>query len=473
MSKSKELLKNTVIIFLGKVSTQFLAFFLLPLYTSYLDSGAYGKIDLLLTYITLVVPIVTLEIEMGTFRALIDNRKDKRKVNDIVYNSFSLIIKFSSVVAMAFGIITIFLKFEYCYLFALCVIVMIFSNLLMQIARGLGKNIYYSISSFIIGSINILVNIILIIFLHKGAESILVASSVSNFIGIVYLSAILKVPNMIRCGSKDKKIKKKLLLFSWPLVPNTISWWMINASDRTIVSFMLGASANGIYAVSTKFSSIISSLLNIFNLSWTESASIHINDEDRDEFFSNINDTILRLFSALCIDIIAFMPIIFPIFINKNYIEAYKYIPINIIAMFFSCIVSIYSAIYVAKKLTKKVASTSFISALINIVVDLILIKYIGIFAAAISTAVAYIIMAIYRSIDLRKYVKIKYNLKNLITIFIGFSVVTFLYYQDGKLIKYINFFIAIIYSIFVNFDFIKKGKEVLASKLIKTSKES
>ena len=76
MNKKAELVKNTIIIFLGKISTQFISFFLLPLYTTYLNTGDYGTIDLIITYVSLLVPVLTLQQEMATFRFLIDCRND-------------------------------------------------------------------------------------------------------------------------------------------------------------------------------------------------------------------------------------------------------------------------------------------------------------------------------------------------------------------------------------------------------------
>ena len=75
MTKGKELAKNTMIIVVGKVCTQFISFFLLPLYTSYLNTADYGNVDLINTYINLLIPIVTLQLENAVFRFLIDSIK--------------------------------------------------------------------------------------------------------------------------------------------------------------------------------------------------------------------------------------------------------------------------------------------------------------------------------------------------------------------------------------------------------------
>ena len=72
MNKKKQFAKTTIIIFFGKVCTQLISFFLLPLYTAYLATAEYGLVDLIQTYVTLLVPIITLELEMSIFRYLID-----------------------------------------------------------------------------------------------------------------------------------------------------------------------------------------------------------------------------------------------------------------------------------------------------------------------------------------------------------------------------------------------------------------
>ena len=47
MSKEKQLLKNTAIVSIGKIATQLITFFLLPVYTAVLTTEEYGIVDLL------------------------------------------------------------------------------------------------------------------------------------------------------------------------------------------------------------------------------------------------------------------------------------------------------------------------------------------------------------------------------------------------------------------------------------------
>ena len=457
MSRGKELAKNTIILLIGKVLTQFLSFFLLPLYTHALPAAEYGEVDLILTYISLLIPVVTIQQEMATFRHLIDVRGDRKKQAEVIATSMKSIILRLLIFAVPFLVISSCLHWQYAYLVVLCSFTTAMSHLLLQIARGFGDNTKYTIGSVLAGIVTVSTNLILICILHIGAESILIAMALANLCCAMYLFFSLGTAHYLAIAKPEKELRKKMLKYSWPLVPNGISWWMINTSDRTIVSLFLGTAANGIYAVAMKFPSIVSSFLGIFLMSWTESASVHINDNDRDEFFSSVANNTVKIFSSLGMLIIAVMPFVFDIIIGAEYREAYEYIPIAIFAVLMNCMVSTYSAIYVAKKMTKQVATTSVISAIINIVVDLVLIHFIGLYAAVISTAVAFLVMTVYRHFDLKKYVKIKYNVWDIILAIAGLIIISAIYYSNNVILFIVGIVLAIGYAVVMNRAMIKK----------------
>lgn len=455
MISQKKLIKNTIIIAIGKICTQFLSFLLLPLYTSYLPTSDYGVVDLIVTYVSLLVPVITIQQEMAVFRFLVDTRGKKEESKKVISSSLSVVCRLLFAALIVGGIALLFIDIPYKILILVNIVTLTFSNFFLQIARGFGKNVQYSTASAIAGIVTILSNIVLIIFCHFGAESILISSAIANLLCAFYLFFALKIYSYISLKFSNRKTVKEMVKYSAPLVPNGISWWIINVSDRTIISAFISTAANGIYAMANKFPTIISSLFGIFGLSWTESASLHINDKDRDEYFSSVYNNSLKLFSCFSLGLIACMPFIFPIFIKEAYAESYLYIPILTLAAFFNCIVSIYSAIYVAKKMTKKVMNTSLISAGINLLIDLCLIKVIGVYAAALSTAVAYLTMAIYRHFDLKKYVKLRIDYKILVLSVVAFVLVFVAYYINNSVINMVSLMLVIVYSIVLNRKFI------------------
>ena len=333
----------------------------------------------------------------------------------------------------------------------------------MQISRGLKKTFDYALGSFICSLITITLNVLCIAFIKMSAVGMLLATFIGNVVCCIYLFFKLEINKYLSLSSVNKKTLLNELKYSIPLIPNQLSLWVMNSSDRLIVSFILGTAANGILAVSHKFPAIFMTFFNIFQLAWHETGTVHFFDKDRDDFFSKTIEEIMLLFSTLCMCIIIVLPIVFNLFVNSSYNEAYYNIPIYLIASLLNVMVGLLGVVYVATKKTFEIAKTTIIAALINIIVNIILIKYIGLYAASISTFMGYFITMIYRIIDTKKYLNIKYSLYKYVKIIVGILFSTIIYYINNKLISIITlpFFICI--ALWVNKDYI-----VLIKKLIK-----
>ncbi len=466
MDKKKQLAKNTIIIFMGRVCTQFISYFLLPFYTSYLLTNEYGLVDLIQTYVTLLVPIITLELEMSIFRYLIDSRENEQDTRNLMSNNFFVLGISLLFFCILYTLITYFVTIPFRWLILVDIIVCVLSGNFLQVTRGFGKTVDYSISCILTGVTTIVSNIIMICVLHKGAYGMIFSMALANFICASYLFFRLRLYKYFDFSKIDMNLIKKMNKYSIPLIPNGISWWIINASDRSIVSFMLGASANGLYAISNKFPNIISSLTGVFNLSWSESAALHINSSDRDDFFSDITNTVFKLFTSMGVGMLAVLPFLFPVFINSSYQKAYDYIPLLVLATIFNVLICLYSQVYLAKKLSKQVATTAIIGAIINIVINVCFIQKIGLYAAALSTTISYFVMMIYRHIDLKKYVHITFEKGLIFKTVIIFTVVIYLYYKNNFVLNVTNFIIALIYAILINKKLLLSSSRTILKKI-------
>lgn len=451
MNRNRLLVKNTLIIAVGKVSTQFLTFLLLPIYTSYLATNEFGTVDLIMTYVSLLAPLVTVQLEMSAFRFLIDARNDTAETQKII-SSISRIVGLATAVSIsAAAMINIFISIPHIWLIASTIVAVIAANMLLQITRGFGDNVKYSMASVIAGVATIAANIIFIVFMGLGIEGMLLAVVTGNLACAAYLFFSQRIYEYTDFGSRDKTLERRLLRYSAPLIPNGMSWWLINAADRTIIAIALGAASNGVYAVAYKFPLIFNSLFSFFNMSWTESASMHINNSDRDKFFSQTLNASIRLFGSLGICILAGVPLVFAMLVNKTYHEAYLYIPVLVVGSFFNSIVSLYGAIYIAKKMTKQVMNSSVISAGISIILTVCLIPWLGLFAPALAMVAAYGSMVAYRHHDVKKYVNINYDYKGFAILALAFVAVTTLYYINSPLLNILNVLVALGFSLILN----------------------
>lgn len=448
MSREKSLAKNTVIITIGKLATQMITFFLLPLYTGILSTEEYGTVDLINTLVMLLIPIMTFQVEQGTFRMLVDSRNDFINEQIVITNSIMSTI-LSIIIFAGIGLPLVFYFGEsYWYLFILIVIVTIESSLLLQISRGISRNITYAFASFLIAFSTIILNIIFLVVFGLKVNGMLLAIFLGHIAGCFYLILQLELWKYINFELVKWKMILCLWKYSFPLVPSSISWWIFNSSDRLIVTGILGLSMTGILSASHKFSGAYIMIYNIFILTWTESICIHIDDDDIQSYFNKIFNLMLGLFISIAIMLIAVMPFLYNILINFRYREGYGLIPLHLIGSIFNVILGLTGTIYIAKKDTKAVAITSLISAIINILVHMCLIKSMGLYASPVSTIAALAIMVFIRNKDIAsKYFKIVYDKKLLVSTMISWLLVLFVYYQSQIELHICGIIVSIVFS--------------------------
>jgi len=260
-SRGAELAKNTAIITIGKISTQFVSFLLLPLYTAVLSTSEYGMVDFITTLIQFLIPIVTLMIDQGVFRFLLTSNNDRSKKSIITGSIvFQSII---NLVTLALGIIIYLVnKNQYIIWLLLILTATSYTNLIFQIARGLKKTSDYALGSFICSLITIVLNVLFIVGMKFGAIGMLAATFSGNLFATIIMFFKLKTFRYISFKNIFRDTLKQLLHYSIPLVPNQVSVWIMNSSDRFIVTFILGTSANGLLAISHKFPAIFITFFN-------------------------------------------------------------------------------------------------------------------------------------------------------------------------------------------------------------------
>lgn len=468
MSRKTELAKNTAILTVGKLCTQCISFFLLPLYTAILSTEEYGTFDLLVTYSTLLLPLVNWQLDQGLFRFMLDHRGNKEEQGKL----FSTLLLSSTVQCAIYIILFIciepFLKIENAYFLLGYVVLHVYTALFLQFVRGLGYSVKYTIASFISASATTVLNVITLVGLRMGLQGLFMSTLTAQLLTLLYLVFSSRCWEYFYLKNIQLGVFKRVSTYSIPLIPNNLAWWVVNASDRTIIAHFLGTAANGIYSVANKFPNVFINFYNILNLSWTETVSLHYDDEDRDEFLTETMTSLFKLFAAACFGIVACMPFVFPIMVNSKYQAAYNQILILMYAMLFRVLVGLYSCVYVAQKNAKKIAYTSVSAAVINVVVDLLLINRIQVFAASVSTLVAFLSMFLVRYVDVNKTVHMRIRKPIIVgSILIGGMLIGS-YYCNNKLIQFIALCITILYAILTNMDMLKSGINMVKYRLKK-----
>ena len=412
--RSKKLIKNTFIIAAGRMSSQLSSFILLPIFTRFLSQGEYGDYDLYLSYIALLFPIISLQLDQSLYRELLINSKLEKKKNVI-----STVVVFVCIILFIIAIISAVISFiinngvlnRIVFLLASSTLNMIFLN----ISRGMEDNVTYAIALVVQSILNLCFSIFLLVFLNLGLKEIIIALGISYLASTGYICIKKHIYNY--CKIRYVKIieLKEYLKYSLPLIPNSLSWWINSSSDKVIVRIFIGSMANGLLAISQKISNIYSLMFNMVQYSWIELATANRESEDVEEYYADTFDKIIRLFAALGGGIIIGVYFFYDIYIGEGYTESKKMIPIYFIGLYFSIISGLYATIYMAYGESMALAKSTIIASIINLVVDILLIKKIGLMAAPISSLAAYIYLLIYRYFNVRKLIDINLDIYHII----------------------------------------------------------
>lgn len=412
--RTNKLVKNTTILGFGTLCTKGLMFIMTPLLTRWLTQDEFGTFDLLSTYVTLLIPFMTLCIGESVFRFLMENEKKERTASQIVSSSLLITMVGFIIAILLLGIIYILFESTRNYIpyFLILLIFEATNNYLVYIIRGLKKIPIYAISNILFSLSIAVLSIIFVYSLQFGLLGIVLSYSLSYLISSCLLLVSIRKNLQISIKKTDYKLIKEMLSYSLPLMPNAVSWWIVNVSDRTIISAILGVSVNAVYSVANKIPNLCQTFFSIFHISWQESVIESMSDKDKNEYFTKVFNNTAQILITICIAVLSCNYLFFSLLFSKSYFYGYYQVPILIVSLIFSTLSQFIGGIYNARMESKKNGITTLIAATINLLTHILLIKYIGLYAATISTLIAYVSLFTIRFIDIRKYIDLKFDKK-------------------------------------------------------------
>ena len=452
-SRKKYLFKNTILFSIGNFGSKIITFFLVPLYTNVLTASQYGTVDLITVLATVIAPIITLNISEAVMRFLMDKNDNKSEILNI-----SIIICFVAFI-LSLLLIPVFKLFsvtsEYSLLLSLYLFSFSISTILMCYIRGMEKLMYYSIISIIQTLIIAILNIVFLMKFKLGIPGYILAYSFAYIVSSVLCIILGKIFREFKTLKVNKRLLSEMTKYSLLLIPNALMWWIMNSLDRVMITSMINIDANGIYAVSYKIPTILMTLTSIFNQAWMYSAVKEKDSDDKDEYTNNV----LKNLSIIIITTAAFLTIILKplmsVYVGNAFFEAWKYVPPLLIGTVFLTMATFLSNEYTVHKDSAGFLKSSTIGAVVNLILNFLLINLFGILGAAVATCVGYLTVLIFRVFDTKKYVKINYKEKKVYINLLLLLLMSLSVYLNG-IISYILMILICILLLLNNMQFYK-----------------
>jgi O-antigen/teichoic acid export membrane protein len=444
---------------------------LLPIITGILLTEEYGYYDLIISTISLVLPLISFQIIEALFKFIFKAKKNEK----IEIISTVVVFLGGSIFLLA---VLLYILSEFTNVIQYPVLIFFhyasftIYTLYQKISRSTQKNVAFAISGVVHTFVLIGIQILLLIVFKMRLEALFIANIVANLISIIYLEFIVCARKMISLKRVKKNILGMLLRFSLPLVPNSISWWATSSINTYFVTFFLGVGFNGIYSVAYKFPQLVTFVTSVFQLAWQESAIMESDSKTRTHFYSSVFNAYARFLLTAMIVILPFTKIAMPYLVAESYLNGMILVPILLAGSIFASLSQFYGVGYLAFNETKGAISTTIVAAVINCLIVISLISSIGLFAPALGTMFAYLIQWFYRIYQMRNYFKLKIEWDKFAlygSIAIGYILIFYLI--DNDYIQGIFLGIAAIIFLLVNLVLIKSIVKKVLTKLGKSNR--
>jgi O-antigen/teichoic acid export membrane protein len=435
---SNNLVSNLSLYTIGNILPKAASFFLLPIYTTYLDPSEYGIVGAMTALSAFLGIFFTLNFERSIFRLLYDY-KDDQDQKKFLGTIFIWIFIFSTLVVL----ILIFCR-EYVskfydsidfYPFFLISILTVYLNLFgniprvfLQVKQRAKTFVLLGFFQFLITNCSILY---FVVYLQMKADGYLLGGLISSALMLPYF---LWYTSKIVTLKFDKNIFKAVSKFSLPILPAVISAQLIDLSDRIFIEKYFTTSDLGLYSLSYSIAGIVLVFTAAFKKAYDPyfyKIANTLKVDEAKQVLKKTNTIYYIVTILICSSIAIVSKEIIELLFNENYAEAYKIIPIICVAYAISKISGLINLSFYQNKNTKLIMYISLASGALNIILNFLLIPSYGYFGAAYATAITYLFMLLLSYYFSKNEFFIEINFQKL---FIVSSILIALYFITDRL---------------------------------------
>ncbi|MFK8046430.1 MAG: lipopolysaccharide biosynthesis protein [Crocinitomicaceae bacterium] len=450
----RDLIKEGGLYTLANLVTKGVSLLLIPFYSDYFTQAEYGILAMLGIAGALTAAIFSFQIYQGVGRFIADKKQSHREKQQIgstgfwfTFLSYSLFL----ILAVIFEkeIINFLSEDEtikkLTYRLALGAIFVnsMFYSLSTQL-KFLRMTKSYTLTSFLHAIGNITLILFLALFIDMRIDSIYIASLIITPFIILVQIYLLRDYLIIYIGGVELR---KLMVFSYPLIPAAIAYLILNFSDRIIIKELTNSLAEvGIYDMAFKFSSILSIII----ISFQSALAPILYEKHQNTDTQNQLGRIFRLFIAVgtfCGLILGYFSYeTLYVFTQPNYFSASVLMPIFYLSVLISGLGMFSPGLHIKSK-TKYIPLIVILAGIINIALNYWLIPKIGLLGAAIATVISVLFNNVFLFIVSQKLYPLRFAQGKSAIVLICFIVLFFVGSYIDQFIE-INYFLLILIRI-------------------------
>ena len=429
----KRLAKDASFFAIGNLGTKILSFLFMPFYTYYLTTAEFGIADMITTSVALIFPILTIGISEAVLRYTCDNSDNKKEI----FSLFVAVIIIATTINTSLTfIVSLFVPeikeyiLYYIILFFLSASELSLSNFI----KGLDFIKLFAFKGIIYTLAFIVCNILFLAIFNKSLSGYLYSMIIAHVVSILTMLIGGNLKNYMGTFRINKDLTKMMFRYSIPMVPATIAWWLNISLNRYMIAGMVGIEELGLYSVATKIPTMVTSITTIFTQAWQLSAMRNYGTKGFSTFFSNVFQIIHYILIIGVLITITGNKILATFLFRNDFFVAWRYVPLLLISAILSSEAGVLASAYTSSKKTNVLFISTVIAAVINVLVNYVLIKALGAIGATLACVISFLCMIYVRVLLMKSIVSLSVNWKlYILTIFTMVVLSMFAIYDDSN----------------------------------------
>lgn len=468
VSISQKYTKAGLMYLFGNIFNKGVAFLTVPIFTRILSADEYGIVNTYTATVGILSILIGMSLHMSIRTAFIDYLEE---IEDFMRSIIMLVITSLVIfLSVSFAIIIVFNLNINLTIMVLCILHGSSSAIITNYSTYLMMKFSYKKRTLILVLPN-LISVLLSVF------AILVLFNTNRYMGKIIPTAltttIFALVIIIRyVWNKEKKISTKYWRYamgiSLPIILHALSLNILNQSDRIMITTLKNSAETGIYSLIYNFSMIA----NIFIISiegiWVPWFTKNISEKN----IRQINEKAvyyIDVISLAILGIILVSPEVLRLLAPQEYWIGISIIPPIVLSSYIIFIYTMYVNVEHYHKKTKHIALNTIIAATTNVILNYIFIPQYGMYAAAATTLLSYLISLVLHYNFSKKIERDLFPFKIFIKSLglIVFSIIIFYLFVENVAVRLGFCIILVIRSV------IKNKKELLKLINIKAKKEA
>ena len=411
--KYTTLVSNTLLFAISNFSSKLLSFFIRPYLSYALDSpDVMGVSSLLQQATNLLIPVVSLGVAYAVIRFGLDKATNK---SSVLVNGAATIGLGFVVLLLAMPLVRLIPNAaEYLGFLYLCVLASCMRTLCTQFIRSRMLNRLVAIDGVLTTLSLLLYYLLFLSVLKMGAAGFLLANALADLTSMVFVFIAGGCWRYFKPKAFDKTLWRDMLRYCLPMIPASISFWIINASDMFFVQGMCegyaGRSGNhwvGLLSAGYFLPQIITILGSIFYEAWQLSAVTE--ETDREAFFSKIFRVYASVLFCCVAGIIMLCQLLMRVF-KAEYFDAWTFVPFLTLCSMLTCLNQFLNSVYVVYKRSTGSLFTMLAGAVLNLILNYLFILQWGPWGVTPASFLSLMLVFLLRAYSTRGLLEIDFH---------------------------------------------------------------